>query len=110
MNNKFDDILPNNSSDNHESLKELNDALHRDDLSFENEHDFEQDAAEGLNQINEVDITLHIAALNKGLKEKLKKQNKYKRKIPDQTMVYITIITLLILVVVAYIIIKKVMQ
>ena len=109
MNNKFDDILPNNT-DNNNRLQELNDALHRDDLSFENEHDFEQDAAEGLKQIKEEDITSHVTALNKGLKEKLKKQKKQQRKIPDQTMVYITIVTLLILVVVAYVVIKKAMQ
>lgn len=109
MNNKFDDILPNNSNNN-QGLHNLNDSLHDDDFSIENEHDFELDAQEGLKQIPPDNITSHVASLNKGLQQHLKNKKKHKRKIPDQTMVYITIFTILILVVVAYVIIKKAMD
>ena len=81
MNNKFDDILPNNFNSNPDRLQELNDALNTNDSSFEKEHDFEVDAAEGLKLISEENITSHIAALNKGLKQKLKKKSTCKPKL-----------------------------
>ena len=110
MNNNFNNILPNNSNNNHEGLEELNDALNSDNIPFENENEFEQDAAEGLKQIQEKKITVLVDELNTDLKRQLKIKKKNKRKIPDQSMVYITIVTLLILVIVAYIVIKKIIQ
>ena len=110
MNNKFDDILPNNSNSNPDGLKDLNDALNREEISSENEDNFEQDATEGLQQISKDNISVHVTTLNKSLNEALKNKKKNKRKIPDQTMVYLTIIILLLLLVMAYIVIKKGME
>ena len=104
MNNDFDNILPNDNPDRLKRLEELNDELIND------EQDFEMDAQEGLKQIPHTTATKLVTQLNANLQQQLINKKKNKRKIPDQTNVYITTVTLLILIIVAYIIIRKFMQ
>ena len=104
MNNDFDNILPNDNPDRLKRLEELNDEIIND------EQDFEMDAQEGLKQIPQTTATKLVTQLNANLQQQIINKKKNKRKIPDQTNVYITTVTLLILIIVAYIIIRKFMQ
>ena len=72
--------------------------------------EFMNDAMEGLENFkNKKDVSLMVQQLNSELKKQTakKKARKEKRKLKDQPWLYITIVTLLILVIVAYIVIKK---
>ncbi|MFC4262014.1 hypothetical protein ACFOWM_03925 [Ferruginibacter yonginensis] len=105
MNNDFDHNAPSynddNKPNNQNDWKSLHDALHDND-------DFETDAEEGLQHINKEALPTIVAQLNTQLHQQIKKKkNINKKKLMDQTSTYITIITILILVVVAYIVIKK---
>lgn len=110
MNNDFDNILPNNNSDKLKRLEELNDEINNSKLFMDDEEDFELDAKEGLQKIPDTTAAKLVSQLNANLQIQLKNKKKNKRKIPDQSMVYFTIITLLVIVIVTYIIIKKFME
>ena len=72
--------------------------------------EFMNDAMEGLENFKtKKDVSLMVQQLNSELKKQTakKKARKEKRKLKDQPWLYITIVTLLILVIVAYIVIKK---
>lgn len=72
--------------------------------------EFMNDAVEGLEQFkNKQDLVLLVDQLNKELKKKTakKKQRKEKRKLKDQPWLYITVVTLLLLIVIAYVVIQK---
>lgn len=71
--------------------------------------EFYEDAVEGLEMVSkDTDISGLVSDLNKNLDKQLKKKNKRKsREVPAQTWPVISVIVILILVVVAYIIIKK---
>jgi anti-sigma factor RsiW len=72
--------------------------------------EFMNDAMEGLENFkNKQDVSLIVQQLNSELKKQTakKKARKEKRKLKDQPWLYITIVTLLILVIVAYLVIKK---
>jgi len=72
--------------------------------------EFMSDAVEGLENFkNKKDVSLMVQQLNNELKKQTakKKARKEKRKLKDQPWVYITIVTLLILIIVAYVVIKK---
>ena len=72
--------------------------------------EFMNDAVEGLENFkNKKDVSLLVQQLNSELKKQTekKKAKKEKRKLKDQPWLYITIVTLLILVIVAYLVIKK---
>ena len=72
--------------------------------------EFMNDAMEGLENFkNKKDVSLMVQQLNSEMKKQTakKKARKEKRKLKDQPWLYITIVTLLILVIVAYIVIKK---
>ena len=72
--------------------------------------EFMNDAMEGLENFkNKKDNSLMVQQLKKKKKKQTakKKARKEKRKLKDQPWLYITIVTLLILVIVAYIVIKK---
>ena len=72
--------------------------------------EFMNDAMEGLENFkNKKDVSLMVQQLNSKMKKQTakKKARKEKRKLKDQPWLYITIVTLLILVIVAYIVIKK---
>jgi len=72
--------------------------------------DFMNDAVEGLEQFkNKKDLTSLVEQLNRDLKKQTekKKLKKEKRKLQDQPWLYITIVTLLLLVIISFILIKK---
>ena len=88
-------------------------------LSAEEKHEMEKllvdsefmnDAAEGLEKFNNPrDLTVFVEQLNAGLVKQLdkKRRRKEKRKLKDQTWVYLSIIIILMLAVLGYIVIKK---
>jgi anti-sigma factor RsiW len=72
--------------------------------------EFMNDAVEGLENFkNKKDVSLIVEQLNNELKKQTakKKARKEKRRLKDQPWLYITIVTLLILVIVGYVMIKK---
>jgi anti-sigma factor RsiW len=71
---------------------------------------FMNDAVEGLENFkNKKDVSLMVEQLNSELKKQTakKKARKEKRRLKDQPWLYITIVTLLLLVIVTYVVIKK---
>jgi LDH2 family malate/lactate/ureidoglycolate dehydrogenase len=103
MNNDINNISPN---DNNEADKlNLLHALNND--TFNDEDLFEADASEGLQQMNEHNVAAIVNKLNADLHHQIKKKKKQRRGIPSQQGLYITIITILLLAVIAYIVIKK---
>ena len=72
--------------------------------------EFMNDAVEGLEHFkNKKDLSLLIEQLNSDLKKQTekKKKKKEKRKLKDQPWFYITLITLLLLVIIGFVLIKK---
>ena len=72
--------------------------------------EFVNDAVEGLEHFkNKQDLSLLVEKLNRDLKKQTekKKLKKEKRKLKDQLWFYITLITLLLLVIISYLVIKK---
>ena len=72
--------------------------------------EFMNDAVEGLENFrNKKDLSLMVQQLNRELKKQTakKKAKREKRKLKDQPWLYITMVTLLLLVIIAYIVIKK---
>ncbi len=108
MSNDINNILPQHQPGSNKGLQELSDALNREDDLHEH-HDifFEEDAKDGLAQIDPEKVRDIISQLNANLKAQLKAKKKNKKQIPDQTMVMVTIVTLLLLVIVAFIVIKR---
>ena len=104
MNNDLRNISSpgNNNAGKNDLLNDLN-----EDLNAANE--FEQDAAEGLQQLPKADIPSMVQKLNTELSHSLGKKKK-RRQLPDQSYVYITIIIILLLITVAYIILRRSMQ
>ena len=109
MNNDANNILPegNNNADKLDLLRQLNADVENE--LFNEEDLFEAEAAEGLQQMEETQVPLIVNKLNADLQRQLKKKKKQKRDIPSQQPVLITIITILLLAIVAYIVIKKVL-
>jgi hypothetical protein len=110
MNNDVNNILPegNNDADKLDLLKQLHADVNNG--MFEDEDLFEAEAAEGLQQLEETQVPIIVNKLNADLHRQLRKKKKQKRGIPSQQPVLITIITILLLAVVAYIVIKKVLS
>lgn len=72
--------------------------------------EFMNDAMEGLQNFkNKKDVSLLVQQLNADLKKQTakKKAKKERRKLKDQPWLYIAIVTLLLLITIAYIVIKK---
>lgn len=72
--------------------------------------EFMNDAMEGLENFkNKKEVSLMVQQLNSELKKQTekKKAKKEKRKLKDQPWLYISLVTLLMLVIVAYIVIRK---
>ena len=107
---------------NNKDLKDqrsLLDYLNKD-MSDQDQHDFEKnisddmflmDAIEGLDKIsNKKNIEADVMHLNADLKKQVSKnkRRKDKRKLVDQPWIYYTVILILILIVVAYIVIRKI--
>lgn len=75
--------------------------------------DFESDAAEGLNDINDKQqIQYMVDMLNRDLKKKTEKKKKQreKMKLKDQPWLYVAILITLLLIVLCYMIIRKMMS
>ena len=74
------------------------------------ENDFAEDAVEGLQAIkNKQHISYMVEMLNRDLKKKLekKKHQREKMRIKDQPWLYISLIIIILLIVIAYIAIRK---
>ena len=74
------------------------------------ENEFAEDAVEGLQTIKDKrDINYVVEMLNRDLKKKLtkKRQRREKMRIKDQSWLYISLIILILLIVIAYIVIRK---
>jgi len=74
------------------------------------ENDFAEDAVEGLQAIKDKQqISYMVELLNRDLKKKLerKKQQREKMRIKDQPWLYISLIIIILLIVIAYIAIRK---
>lgn len=74
---------------------------------------FMNDAVEGLEQFkNKKNLTLLVEQLNNDLKKQTanKKLKKEKRKLRDQPWLYFTLVLLLLLVVIGYVLVKKILN
>ena len=74
------------------------------------ENEFAEDAVEGLQAIKDKqDINYMVEMLNRDLKKKLakKRQRREKMRIKDQSWLYISLIILILLIVIAYIVIRE---
>ena len=72
--------------------------------------EFMNDAVEGLENFkNKKDVSLLVQQLNSELKKQTekKKAKKEKRKLKEQPWLYITIVTFMLLIIIAYVVIKK---
>ncbi len=115
MSNDLKNILSNlnNDIEQEKLLEYLNKQLSEQDQhaveSQMNDDPFMSDAVEGLSQINnKADISLLIHQLNKDLTAKLaKKKERRKRPIGQAPWLYYAIITILLLAVIGYIVIKR---
>ncbi len=75
--------------------------------------DFEDEAMEGLQEFKDKEqIQYTIEALNRDLKKKTEKKQKRrdKLKLPDQTWIVISVVSVLLLVIVSYFVIRKLLQ
>ncbi len=80
----------------------------KDDIFKENNAElFEKEASEGLAQIPATNLHFIIENLHTDLQKKLKKHRRKNHKIPSQQGAYIAIITILLLAIIAYLVIKK---
>lgn len=116
MSKDLKDILANLNKDIEQ--EKLLDYLNKN-LSADEAHDIEKqmaddefmnDAVEGLESFkNKKDVSLLVQQLNSELKKQTakKKAKKEKRKLKDQPWLYISLVTLLLLVIIAYMVIKK---
>jgi len=116
MSDDLKDILSNLNKDIEQD--KLLDYLNKK-LSADEAHELEKqmtddvfmnDAVEGLEQFrNKKDLSLLVDQLNSELKKQTakKKLKKEKRKLADQPWLYITIVTLLLLVVISFVLIKR---
>jgi hypothetical protein len=116
MSDDLKDILSNLNKDIEQ--EKLLDYLNKN-LSAAEAHDIEKqmaddefmnDAVEGLENFkHKKDVSLIVQQLNNELKKQTakKKARKEKRKLKDQPWLYISLVTLLLLVIIAYLVIKK---
>lgn len=74
------------------------------------ENEFADDAVEGLKEFKDKEkAAFMVELLNRDLKKKIqkKKQRREKLKLPDQSFVYIAILIFLLLIILCYMIIRK---
>ena len=116
MSDNLKDILSNLNKDiEQEKLldylnKKLSDAEAHEVEKQMADDPFMNDAVEGLEHFkNKESLSLLVEQLNKDLKKQTAKKNKRKekRKLKDQPWLYITLVTLLLLVIICYVVIKK---
>lgn len=116
MSDNLKDILSNLNKDiEQEKLldylnKKLSDADAHEVEKQMADDPFMNDAVEGLEHFkNKESLLLLVEQLNNDLKKQTAKKNKRKekRKLKDQPWIYITVITLLLLVIISFVLIKK---
>jgi hypothetical protein len=76
-------------------------------------NEFDNDALEGLQEINDKQqIAYMVEMLNRDLKKKVEKKKERRKKmvLPDQSWIYLVVFILLLLIVISYIIIRKMMH
>jgi hypothetical protein len=95
----------NENSEREKLLQQLNEDLFSEDAAADEQ--FEDDANIGLQQIEKDKIPFIVDKLNTDLHRHLKKKKQRKGIFKDPSNIYITIITILLLIVIAYIIIRK---
>jgi hypothetical protein len=119
MSEELKNILPNGDDhpDNHKLLGYLNDQLNKADSHELEKHmaedPFVNDAVEGLQQFDpKKDMQAYVTALNKKLGKQLKKKNarRNKRRWKDQLWIYLAIGITLLLLILSYIVIRKLGQ
>ena len=105
MSNDLNNILPTGAND--DAAKQAGLHALNDDLFAEDDTAFEAEAEEGLSQLASTQVSSIVDKLNVDLNKKLRKKKKDKRGIPSQQGIYITIITFLLLIILGYIVIRK---
>jgi hypothetical protein len=118
MSDELKDILSNLNKDIEQEklLQYLNRNMSdAEQHSFEkqmNDDEFMNDAVEGLQSLeNKNNIAGLVQQMNADLKKQLekKKKRKQKRKLSEQPWIYFSIVLLLLLMIVAYLVIKKIL-
>jgi hypothetical protein len=105
MSNELNNILPDNNADREKLLQQLNEDLFAEEDAIVQQ--FEADANIGLQQLNQDKIPAIIDKLNADLSRHLSKKKKRRGIFKDPSNINITIITILVLIIISYIIIKK---
>jgi len=108
MNNDVNNILPhNNDADKEKLLQQLNNDIFSDNDDIDNQ--FETDANIGLQQIGIDKANKLVNSLNTDLSKHLYKKKKRRGIFNDPSNIYITIITILLLIIIGYLVIRKMM-
>jgi hypothetical protein len=105
MTNELNNISPNSNEDREKLLQQLNDDLFMVEDALDQQ--FEEDASTGLQQINQDKIPAIVDKLNADLSRHLGKKKKRRGIFKDPSNINITIITILVLIVISFIILKK---
>jgi hypothetical protein len=117
MSDELRNILPDGDKqpDNSKLLNYLNEQLNKADSHELEKHmaedSFVNDAVEGLQQFDpKKNMQVYVTKLNKQLRKQLKKKNarRHKRRWKDQPWIYVAIGITLLLLIVCYIVIKKI--
>jgi hypothetical protein len=105
MTNDLNNIPTNNNADKEKLLQQLNDDLFGEEDALDQQ--FEEDASIGLQQIQQEKVPLIVDKLNADLSRHLSKKKKRRGIFKDPSNFNITIITILLLLIISYIILKK---
>lgn len=108
MNNDLNDITGGDTygSDKKRLLDDLYSDTSPEASGTPDDAAFEKDSAEGLAQLHQDRVPVIVEQLNRHLLRQLKKKKKKTGRLPDQSFVYITVITVLVLVIIAYIVVR----
>ncbi|NOU38066.1 MAG: hypothetical protein HOO89_05085 [Ferruginibacter sp.] len=108
MSTNLDNILPlGNDADKKKQLQKLSDELQfLDTIEEDNGLLFEKDAAEGLSKVDKTKASVIINSLNSNLQKQLHKK-KTRKIFKEQSPSYLTIITILLLIIISFIVLKK---
>ena len=110
MSSETNDLKPgagNGDSGKEKLLQDLDGIPYNDDSHAASEAVFEKESAEGLAQLNAEKVPVIIEQLNRGLHQHLKKTRRKKNQLPGLSFMNITVITVLLLIIIAYIVIRK---
>jgi hypothetical protein len=107
MNNDLNNIPPNNNAEKNALLQKLNKDIFSEEENMD--LDFETDANIGLEAMSADKVDSIVHSLNTDLSRHLSKKNKRRGIFKDPSNINITIITILVLIIISYIIIKKIL-